>query len=73
MSSELHCRSIAKAVTWRFTGSVFTFLFSWFIIGQITIAVAITLVEFFGKIVIYWMHERFWLKIKWGKHTASKL
>lgn len=72
MSSELHCRSIAKAVTWRLTGSVFTFLFSWFIVGQIIVAVAITSIEFFGKIGIYWMHERFWLKIRWGRHTVSK-
>jgi uncharacterized membrane protein len=64
--SERNYRSLAKAVTWRFVGSLDTFLLSWFITGHPVIAATITAVEFFTKVALFWIHERIWLKIKWG-------
>jgi uncharacterized membrane protein len=65
--SERNYRSIAKAVSWRLVGSIDTFLLSYFITGKTVIAVTITAVEFFTKVFLYWAHERFWLKIPWGR------
>jgi len=64
--SEKNTRSLVKAVTWRFVGSLDTFLLSWLITGHPVIAATITAVEFFTKVGLYWLHERAWLKIKWG-------
>jgi uncharacterized membrane protein len=64
--SENNTRSLVKAVTWRFVGSLDTFLLSWLITGHPVIAATITAVEFFTKVGLYWLHERAWLKIKWG-------
>lgn len=69
--TELNIRSIVKAVTWRFIGSLDTFLLSWIITGQPIIAATITAVEFFTKVALYWLHERIWLKINWGKTQKS--
>ena len=67
MSVESPQRSLAKAVSWRITGSLDTFLISWLITGQPHIAAGITVVELITKISLYWFHERIWLKVKWGR------
>ena len=60
-------RSLAKAVTWRITGTIDTFLISWVITGQALLASGIALTEIMTKVGLYWLHERVWTRIKWGK------
>lgn len=67
---EAHSRSLVKAVTWRITGSVDTFILSWIITGDVKIAGAISAVEVVTKIILFYLHERIWGKIKWGKHPS---
>jgi uncharacterized membrane protein len=52
---------IAKAVSWRAVGTLDTFVVSWWVTGQAQLALAISGVEFFSKIVLYYLHERAWL------------
>lgn len=47
-------------------GSIDTFLISWLITGQPSIAISITFVELITKITLYWAHERLWGNVKWG-------
>ena len=63
---ETRIRSFAKAVTWRITGTLDTFLISWFVTGSPVFAVTIAASEVFTKIFLYWLHERGWNKIHWG-------
>jgi uncharacterized membrane protein len=60
-------RSLAKAISWRITGSIDTFLVSWFITGQPLIASGIAFAEIITKTFLFWLHERLWNKVKWGK------
>ena len=69
--SENSTRSLVKAITWRFVGSLDTFLLSWIITGHPVIAATITAVEFCTKVALYWLHERIWLRIKWGKDEST--
>lgn len=64
---ESRWRSVTKAVTWRFTGSIDTFVVSWLLTGQLHVAAGIAGIEFFTKIALYYFHERVWHKINWGK------
>jgi uncharacterized membrane protein len=65
-------RSIIKAVSWRLTGSLDTILVSWLVTGKIHVALAIGSVEVFTKIFLYFLHERIWNKIKFGRlHPES--
>ena len=64
---ESKTRSLAKAISWRITGTVDTFIISFFITGQIALAGAIALTEVITKVFLYWAHERVWNKVKWGK------
>ena len=65
--NDLPIRSLAKAITWRITGSVDTFLVSWFITGQALLASGIAFTEMITKVFLYWTHERVWNKVSWGK------
>ncbi len=60
-------RSLAKAVSWRVTGTIDTFLISWLITGQVLIASGIAFTEIMTKIVLFWLHERVWNRINWGR------
>jgi uncharacterized membrane protein len=60
-------RSIAKTISWRTVGTLDTILISWLIIGDITWAMSIGGVELFTKMGLYFIHERTWNKIKFGK------
>lgn len=66
-SKEAHRRSLAKAVSWRVTGSIDTFLLSWIITGSVHIAGAISILEVFTKIGLFYLHERVWAHVRWGK------
>lgn len=66
--SDTNIRSLMKAISWRITGTIDTFIISWVIIGSPLIASGIALTEIMTKIFIYWIHERVWNSISWGKY-----
>jgi len=66
--AETHLRSFLKAVSWRTLGTVDTFVISWFITGRLDVAGSIAGLELATKIVWYYLHERMWAAIRWGRH-----
>jgi sulfate adenylyltransferase large subunit len=66
-ASETHGRSIAKAMSWRATGSIDTFVISWLITGNTGIAGSIAGTEIITKIAFYYLHERAWALVPWGR------
>ena len=64
--AEKHYRSLAKGVSWRITGSIDTMIISFLVTGKIKLAFAISGIELFTKIFLYYVHERIWLKIPFG-------
>ncbi len=71
MTHEKHYRSIVKAFSWRATGTLDTILVSWIISRRLTIALSIGFVELFTKIFLYYLHERMWDKIKFGRAVVK--
>jgi uncharacterized membrane protein len=65
MSSSF--RSLLKSCTWRVFATMDTFLLSWLITGHVMIAAAIGGFEIITKLVIYFVHERLWAHIRYGK------
>jgi len=66
--SDTHVRSLVKAISWRIIGTLETFLISWIITGKIGMAGGIAGVQAIISTILYWYHERIWLKVKWGKN-----
>ena len=70
-SREAHSRSLAKAISWRATGTLDTFVISYLITGQLVLAGSIAGTELLTKIVLYYGHERVWAVIPWGRSKAA--
>ena len=67
MTTEKHYRSLVKAVSWRLTGSMDTLIITFLVTGKLKWAFTISGVELFTKIFLYYVHERIWHKIRWGR------
>ncbi len=68
---EAHWRSIVKSISWRITGTIDTLILSWIITGQFKFAISIASAEVITKILLFYLHERIWDKIKIGKKIVS--
>jgi uncharacterized membrane protein len=69
---ESHIRSIAKAVSWRLGGTAVTFLTAWFFIGTLDTAVKIGILDTILKIGVFYIHERFWNRLNFGKSAPPE-
>jgi uncharacterized membrane protein len=65
---DSNARSIVKTVSWRLTGSGATFLVSYLITGNFNMAGTIALIQLTTNTILYYVHERIWNKINWGKN-----
>ena len=68
---EGHYRSLAKAFTWRLTGTLDTFVVSWVLSGRLALAGSIAGAEFLTKITLYYFHERAWNLVSWGQGSSD--
>lgn len=64
-------RSFFKAVSWRITGTLDTFIISFFVTGKVRFALAISGVEVFTKIFLFYFHERLWNRINFGRRKPE--
>ena len=64
--ADSHARSVAKAVSWRTLGTVDTFAISWLITGTSALAGGIAATEVATKVVLFYLHERAWNRVRWG-------
>ena len=69
---DKHYRSVVKAISWRATGTIDTIIISFLITGQIKLAMSIGFVELFTKILLYYLHERIWNRISFGREKLKK-
>lgn len=71
MFKESHFRSAIKAFSWRFWATVTTMLLVYIFTGAIKIALAIGGLEVVLKMLIYFLHERAWDRIRFGKKEIT--
>ncbi len=67
VGANSHLRSFIKAVSWRFVGSMDTFVLSLIFTGKLKYAVTIATAEALTKIVLFYLHERAWRLVSWGR------
>jgi uncharacterized membrane protein len=65
-------RSLIKAVTWRVVGSLDTFSLSFIVTGSARNAASIATVEVLTKVALYYLHERVWRRVAWGRLDAPE-
>lgn len=62
-------RSLVKAFTWRAIGTLDTIAISWVVTNEFSLAFSIGSVELLTKMILYYFHERAWVKVRWGKNN----
>jgi uncharacterized membrane protein len=60
-------RHLFKAVSYRVYSSCITFLISFIVTGNCNIGLSIGVLDFTIKIFTYYIHERFWYRLDFGK------
>jgi len=60
-------RSIAKSFSWRVIASLTTLILVFIFTGKITLALTVGFLEFTLKLIFFYVHERTWNKISWGR------
>ena len=71
MIKETKSRSILKSITWRFCATLTTFTLVWLFTGKLETAIMVGGLEAFIKMLIYFLHERIWLGVKFGKREIQ--
>lgn len=62
-----HVRSIVKGISYRFFGSVDTVIISWIYSGNPLGSFKIGATEVITKIALFYLHERLWALVRWGR------
>jgi uncharacterized membrane protein len=60
-------RSAVKALTWRSMSTVVTGLLAFTFFGSWETCGWLMLCDFVSKLLLYYYHERVWLKTSWGR------
>jgi uncharacterized membrane protein len=70
---EQHRRSVIKAISWRITGTVDTMVVSLLITRSGRVAISIGVFEIFTKMCLYYLHERVWNRLRFGRIGAATM
>jgi adenylylsulfate kinase len=65
-------RSFIKGISWEIISFLLTLLIVFLLYGDILVSLKTTIILTAIKIPIFFIHERTWKKIKWGKIKDGK-
>jgi len=69
---EKHYRSVVKTISWRTVGTIDTMIISYFVTGNLVMAVSIGSIEVITKMILYYFHERVWNQTDFGRIKSSE-
>lgn len=62
-------RSFAKTISWRVIATLTTMTIVYFLTGEIALSFAAGGIDVSVKIILYFLHERAWNRVTWGRGT----
>ncbi|MGH7702826.1 MAG: adenylyl-sulfate kinase [Gemmatimonadales bacterium] len=71
MFRESHTRSVAKALSWRVLGTIATSTLVFIFTRKVALSLAVGGLEFVSKIGLFWLHERVWDRLRFGKQEIT--
>jgi uncharacterized membrane protein len=69
---DSHKRSIAKTISWRIVATTTTIAAVFIFTGNLTLSIGVGAVEMIAKLIFYYLHERAWNRVKWGRKTNRR-
>jgi adenylylsulfate kinase len=71
MVRDTHARSVAKAISWRILGTLATSTIVFIFTRKWALSLFVGALEFVSKIGLFWMHERVWDRLSYGREAAQ--
>ncbi|MEI6022794.1 MAG: DUF2061 domain-containing protein [bacterium] len=71
MHHEKRNRSIAKAITYRIISIFMDTVIAFYVTHSASKTMAFVLISNSVSIIVYFIHERAWNRVHWGKHTIT--
>lgn len=68
MDSEKPTRSLVKTLSWRLVVLVLDFFIAYLFTQDFSLAGKLALVKLLIASIFYYLHERFWNKVHWGRN-----
>lgn len=68
---EIHARTLVKALTWKLLATTMAFGTTFYYTGSTEIAGKMASTTFVIGLIAYYLHERLWNVIHWGKETRE--
>ncbi len=68
---ETHKRSLTKSIIWRIVGVIVLALITYIVTRNWVTTSLVTVLHHGVFLVVYYLHERTWLKIKWASRWRS--
>lgn len=67
MYKETNIRTIAKGFSWRFFATATTVVIVYIFFKRLDLAIAAGIIETISKVALYYVHEKLWQRVRWGK------
>jgi uncharacterized membrane protein len=67
LSEESTLRSVVKAISWRVVGTSAAIIIAFVVTGSLTVASTIGILHMISNTILYFLHERVWNRIRWGR------
>ncbi|MBN2119861.1 MAG: DUF2061 domain-containing protein [Candidatus Omnitrophica bacterium] len=64
---DSHRRSVVKAIFWRVVATFTTMGIVFILTRKFVLMIEVGLLDIIAKLLFYYLHERIWDKIAWGK------
>jgi len=64
---DTHARTVCKSLTWRVMAALITTGVSWLVTHRWTLALTVGGLDATIKLVVYYLHERAWERVKLGR------
>lgn len=61
-----HTRSVVKGITWRVIATGTTMTVVYIVTDNLALVASVGLLESSAKVLLYYLHERAWLRVRWG-------
>lgn len=69
---DLPKRTMVKSLSWRMLATLITATVAWIITGRLRFAASIGVVDALLKFGVYYMHERAWNRIGYGREKPPE-
>ena len=73
MFEETSMRSVVKALSWRIVATLTTTGLVFAVTGRFDLAITVGIFEAVAKMALYFMHERVWNKLEFGRKPLGRV